>query len=301
MRDVRREDPAAAQAILDSTEQTLAASGHPVADNRILPGEQEASLAWLDTNVLAGTLNSAVGGLGTLEVGGASAQVAFRSPTATGKAVTLMHVDGKEIPVVAVSYLGLGGNDARGLMQDANDAGSFCFPNNTAGTAPTVYLPKAVRPVNATTARFSWTRCASAYDAVITSVGAVRNMAAQVSPTQLHTLPGFSGKKFVGLGSIPLIFTTLGVASTKDESAAVHDAVATTCAGPGAWSRAAALYPTALVSFADTLCSTATYQHELIFSAKGVGIRPDRFAALDSRLPRPPAWTSGYAITRMDP
>jgi hypothetical protein len=192
MRDVRRDDPAAAQAILDSTAQTLAASGHPVTDNRILPGEQEASLAWLDANVVAGTLDHASSSIGTLEVGGASAQVAFRSPTTHGKAVSQLRVNGTDVFVVAVSYLRLGGNDARDLMQAANDAGSFCFPNNVAGSTPVIYVPKAVRPVNASTAMYSWSRCAHAYDTVITSVGAVRTAAAPVPPAQLRTLPGRS-------------------------------------------------------------------------------------------------------------
>ena len=301
MRDVRRDDPAAAQAILDSTAQTLAASGHLVTDNRILPGEQEASLAWLDANVVAGTLDHASSSIGTLEVGGASAQVAFRSPTTHGKAVSQLRVNGTDVFVVAVSYLRLGGNDARDLMQAANDAGSFCFPNNVAGSTPVIYVPKAVRPVNASTAMYSWSRCAHAYDTVITSVGAVRTTAAPVPPAQLRTLPGFAGTTFIGLGSIPLIFTTLGAAGAKDIPAAVRAKIAATCMGPGAWTHSAALYPPSLASFADTLCSTSTYEYELAFSTKGVGIRSDHFTVLDPNAPQQPAWTSGYAITRLHP
>ena len=301
MRDVRRENPAAAQAILDSTAQTIAASGHPAADNRILPGEQEASLAWLDTNVLAGTLDRANASVGTLEVGGASAQVAFRSPMSHGRGVSHIQVDGKDIPVVAVSYLGLGSNDALGLMQVANDAGSFCFPNNTAGSMPAVYLPTAVRPVNASTAMYSWSRCAHAYDSVITSVGALHTAAAPVPPAQLRTLPGVAGTTFMGLGSIPLIATTLGAGKARDMRTAIREKVTQTCRGPGAWSRAAALYPASLVSFADTLCSTGTFEHQLIFSSTGVGIRPDHFALVDPTDPLQPGWIAGYATTRLDP
>jgi len=301
MRDVRRDDPAAAQAILDSTAQTMAASGHPVTDNRILPGEQEASLAWLDTNVLAGTLDRDNASVGTLEVGGASAQVAFRSPTSQGKAVTHVRVNGKNIPVVAVSYLGLGSNDARDVMQAANDAGSFCFPNNPVGNTPVVYVTKAARPVDASTAMYSWARCAHAYDSVITSIGSLRNSSAQVPPSQLRTLPGFTRTRFMGLGNIPLIFTTLGVAKVTDERAALRAKVPATCTGSNAWTRSAALYPTSLASFADTLCSTSTYEYQLVFGAKGVGIQPQNFTVLDPNAPQQPSWTSGYATTRFHP
>jgi hypothetical protein len=129
----------------------------------------------------------------------------------------------------------------------------------------------------------------------------VRTAAAPVPPAQLRTLPGFDGTTFLGLGSIPLIFTTLGAAGAKDIPAAVRAKVAGTCMGPGAWSHTAALYPPSLASFADTLCSTSTYEYELAFSPKGVGIRSDHFTVLDPNAPQQPAWTSGYAITRLHP
>jgi hypothetical protein len=129
LRDVRLEDRGAAQAILDSAGTSINASGHPIADNRILPAVQEATLAWLDANVLGGTLDKKKDGFGIVEIGGASAQVAFRSPDVNGRAVQIIRVANQAIPVIAVSYLGLGPNDARSRMQAAHDAGSFCFPN----------------------------------------------------------------------------------------------------------------------------------------------------------------------------
>lgn len=301
MRNVRSADPLAAQAILDSTANAIAVSGHPLADNQILPGIQEASLAWLDANAILGTLNRPDGGIGTIEVGGASAQVAFRSPHRTGKAVSTVHVAGMDIPVVAVSYLGLGGNDARTLMQGANDAGSFCFPNNTSGTAPLIYQTKATRPVNASTAHFSWNRCAAAYEATITSVGTRRSEAAPVPPSELRSLPGFAGRQFLGLGSIPLIFRVLGADRAPDEGTALRAGAVTTCTGPGAWTRSAALYPAELSFFAETLCSTATYEHELIFSPTGVGIRAENFSVISPQASEKPSWTAGYAITKLTP
>jgi len=301
MRNVRRDDRAAAQAIFDSTAETIAASGHPVADNRILPAVQEATLAWLDANVLAGTLDRKSGSIGIVEVGGASAQVAFRSPVDTGRAVRQLRVEGQAIPVVAVSYLGLGGNDARALMQAANDAGSFCFPNNATGATPDTYVGRSVRPVDARTAQYSWTRCATAYDGTIATVGAQRTAAATVPPSRLRDLPGFDAADFVGLGSLPFTLGDLGVAEAANEKTALRGATTSTCSGDDAWAKVLARYAGRSSTFADTLCSNGTYAYELLFGTTGVGVNHRRFTVDDAAFPRSPAWTSGYAITVLDP
>ena len=228
MRNVRRDDRAAAQAVFDSTAAAIAASGHPVADNRILPAVQEATLAWLDANVLAGTLDRTRGGIGIIEVGGASAQVAFRSPVDTGQAVRQVRVEGRVIPVVAVSYLGLGGNDSLSLMQAENDAGSFCFPNNAAGAPPDTYVSRSARPVDSSTARYSWSRCATAYDWTIATVGEERTVAAAVPPSRLRDLPGFDAANFVGLGGAPFTLGDLGVADAANEKTALLGATTST-------------------------------------------------------------------------
>lgn len=300
MRNVRRDDRAAAQAILDGTAASISASGHPLAANRILPAVQEATLAWLDSNALAGTLDKKQGGIGIVEIGGASAQVAFRSPVAKGRGVQQVKVAGQVIPVVAVSYLGLGGNDARALMQGANDAGSFCFPNNASGNAPTTYVSTSVRPVNASTAQFSWDRCGTAFDGTITTVGQERTAAATVPPSALRTLPGFDAANFVGLGSLPFTYGDLGIAEATNEKTALRGATTASCTGNDAWAKVLSLFAGRSATFADTLCSNGAYSYELLFGASGVGVDHQRFTVDDSAFSRSPAWTSGYAITVLD-
>ena len=300
MRNVRRDDRMAAQAILDSTAATIANSGHPVTDNRILPAVQEATLAWLDSNVLAGTLAKKQGGISIVEIGGASAQVAFRSPVAKGPAVQQVQVDGQVIPVVAVSYLGLGLNDARSLMQEANDAGSFCFPSKAGGQPPSTYVSSSERPVNASTASFFWSRCSNAFADTITSVGAERTAAASVPPSVLRSLPGFDLSSFVGLGSLPFTYGDLGIESAGNEKTALRGVTTNSCTGTDAWPKVLSLYAGRSTTFADTICSNGTYSYELLFGATGVGVSPKRFTIDYSAFSRSPAWTSGFAITVLD-
>jgi hypothetical protein len=301
LRNVRADDRAAAQAILASGRTAIAESGYRVADARILPAVQEATLAWLDANALRDTVESKRRSVGIIEIGGASAQVAFRSPTAEGRAVQIVRVDGKEIPVVGVSYLGLGGNDVRSLMQDANDAGSFCFPNNASGQEPTIYLRAADRPVAADTARFNWKRCAQAFEQTILEVGDVRTAAAPVAPSGIRQLSGFTTSNFLGIGRIPLVFADLKITDAAEKRTALRQAVRGACDGTNAWPKVTALFEGRSTAFADTLCPSGVSQYEFLFGQGGLAVDSERLLLQESSGSRAPAWSSGYAITVLDP
>lgn len=300
MRNVRRDNPTTAQAILTSTAAAIERAGHPIAANMILPGVQEATLAWLDANAIAGTLQNARRTFGIIEIGGASAQVAFRSNQTEGRGIYQVRVEGASIPVVAASYLGLGGNDARTLMQGQNDAGSFCFPNNAPGADPALYVANAVRPVAAVTAKYAWDRCANAYRRVITTIGGQRTTEARIAPWQLRDQPTFEGTSFIGLGSIPPTLTDLGISSAGNLKPTLKRSVTRTCSGGDAWVRVQSLFVGRSNAFADTLCSTGTYQYEFVFGSRGIGVDGRNFLVGDGRFTRSPAWTSGYAITVLD-
>lgn len=301
LRNVRNADPAAAQAILSSTASAIRAAGHPIAANRILPGVQEATLAWLDTNALADTLDGNRRTLGIVEIGGASAQVAFESSDIEGRSVHVVTVDGSSIPVVATSYLGLGANDARDFMQAENDAGSFCFPNNAAGIDPLIYMSDSSRPVESGTARYSWDRCAHAYLSVITQVGRQRTSTARTAPWQLRDVPTFATTKFIGLGGIPFNYSDLMIPPSANPRAALKGSTQRTCAGPNAWQRVNTLFVGRSNSIAETICSSSTYQYQFLFGDRGIELAPNQLIVSTANLPRAPAWTSGYAITVLDP
>lgn len=301
LRNVRADDRVAAQAILASGRAAITESGYPVADARILPAVQEATLAWLDANALGNTLGSKRGSVGIIEIGGASAQVAFRSPQANGPAVHTVRVDGQEIPVTGLSYLGLGGNDIRSLMQDANDAGSFCFPNNAPGQTPSTYLITATRPVAADTARFNWKRCSKAFTKTIAQVGEVRTAAAPVAPVNARNLVGFSVTNFVGIGRIPLVYADLKLVNPANKRTALERAIRTTCEGSNAWPRVVALFEGRSAAFADTLCSSGVSEYAFLYGEQGLGVNPKRLTIPDASQARQPSWPSGYAITVLDP
>jgi len=299
MRRLALDDPAAARAILASTRATIGDSGFPLRANRILPDTQEASLAWLDANAAAGTLDRPADDIGILEVGGASAQVAFRSPRTEGPGVSSLRVQGRDIHVVAISYLGLGANEARDLMQGQTGGGKECFPNNASGNDPVDYLAGSLTPVPSAEASFRGFTCGRAY------AGVVRDRAGEypreLRPRNLDALPGFTRADFVGLGAVAVTYADFRIDSDAPPRRALRQAMQTTCTGPDAWPAVRALFPTPTPSFAETQCSSAAYLGEFIFGPWGVGLDPSRFDPRPDFPGGQPSWPKGYAITVLHP
>jgi hypothetical protein len=299
MRRLKLNDPVAVRDIFASTRATIDASGFPLRANRILPDTQEALLAWLDANARTGTLGTPSQDIGVVEVGGASAQVAFRSPRASGPGVAAVRVNGKDIHVVAISYLGLGANEARGFMQAAADGGEVCFPNNASGTDPVDYLSTSSLPVPSAQADFRGSPCGRAYATVVQDVAGAYPRA--VRPRNLSDLPGFARATFVGLGSIPFVYSDFAIAPDADERRALQSAIRMNCKGADAWQTVSALFPAGSQSFAETQCSSGAYLDRFLFSDVGVGLDPARFDAQSDLPGGDPSWSEGYAITALHP
>lgn len=299
LRRVRLDDPVAAREILASTRATLTASGFPLNANRILPGTQEGLLAWLDANATAGTLDSPGKDIGIVEVGGASAQVAFRSPRPTGPGVSTIRVDGRELHAVAVSYLGLGNNESRALMQKRSSGGAFCFPNNASGTDPVDYLPKSSTPVNSSQASYRGSPCGRAYNDVIEQVG--RLYPREIRPRNLSELAGFTRSHFIGLGSPRFVYSNFAIPADADDRRSLQAALHTTCKGADAWVKVRALFPAGSTPLAETQCSSGAYLNQLFFGPAGIGLDPARFDARAALPDGDPSWPAGYAITALHP
>lgn len=299
MRRVKLDDPVAAREILASTRATLAASGFPLHANRILPDTQEGLLAWLDANANAGTLDAPGKDIGIVEVGGASAQVAFRSPRTSGPGVSTVRVNGRDLHAVAVSYLGLGNNESRALMQRKTSGGGSCFPNNASGMDPVDYLSTSSMPVNSAQASYRGSTCGRAYADVINEVG--RTYPREVRPRNLRNLAGFTGAHFIGLGTPRFVYSDFAIPTDADDRRALQIALRTTCKGDDAWLRVQALFPAGSQSFAETQCSSGAYLNQLFFGPTGIRLDPSRFDARAMLPGGDPSWPAGYAITALHP
>lgn len=303
MRRLKLNDPVAVREIFASTRTAIEESGFPLRANKILPDFQEALLAWLDANARAGTLGTPRKDIGIVEVGGASAQVAFRSPRASGPGVRSVTVSGRDISVVAISYLGLGANEARGFMQVATSGGKRCFPNNASGTDPVDYLATSDLPVPSAEADFVGAACRKAYTGVVKQVASLYPR--EVRPRNLSKLPGFARAAFVGLGAIPYVYSDFKIPADANERRGLQAAVRTNCTGADAWAKVRALIPAPTPfgqpSVAETLCSSGSYLGQFFFGPTGIGLDPARFDAQPDLPGGEPSWSEGYAITVLHP
>ena len=299
MRLVREQDPLAASAILASTGQSLSASAHPVLANKILPGSKEALFAWVDANAQAGSLDEPAPNVGTAEIGGASAQVAFLSSKPRGPGVVKARVGGRTLPVVAVSYLGLGADQARDTMKSVTRGGLPCFPNNASGQNPEFYAVTSSRPVPSGQALFQPAACADANRTVIRRDMSSRSVPKDLWLRNLRDRPGFEESRFIGVATVAYTYQDLGLGGTAVPQSEFDRKLRETCAGADAWPRVLALYAGTSTAFADLLCSNGSYVKQFLFGRQGLGVDPERLDAAPDAVD--PSWSEGYALTVLFP
>ncbi len=304
LRGLQTSDPDAVRRIFASARGAIVAAGHPARRVTVMSGQHEAMYAWIDANALLADAGGVFGRIGIAEVGGASAQIAFATGRDTAKATTTARVGGRDYPLVAISYLGLGVNEARSAMARTGAGPRPCYPNSAPGAEPTVYTVAGDRTVSASRSDFAYAVCSRTYRTVIRKVGADAHNGGEtggVAPYEVRRLPGFAEASFVGVSAVVFSLQGFGVPESRNESARLRRSVRTTCTGPNAWPRVVARYKGDTGPFAQVACSTATYLNAWIFGEVGLGIRSDRFSQGDVLNGESPSWSSGYALSQLDP
>jgi hypothetical protein len=304
LRNVERRDPNAAAAIIASVTAYIPTRGYPVGEVGIMSGQREALYAWVDANAASGTLADGDNTLGIVEVGGASAQVAFQSPKPDGRGVLTTTIGDLTFHVVALSYLGLGQNDARMFMRQSPTQGAECFPNNAPKANPRFYEVKATKPLRASRANFQSRECRVAYDAVITEQGASalnRANNARIKPTGIRNLPGFNQSTFLGVSSIAFNMATFKLSPGPRLGTRFQKAFRSTCTGKNAWKSVTALYASASDPFAEGLCANSEYVYALAYGAKGVGVPQNKLQVDVTLTQGQPSWSKGFALTQLNP
>jgi len=304
LRNVEQRDAAAAAAIVGAVTSYIPTRGYAVGEVAIMSGQREALYAWLDANASDGTLADGDNKIGIVEIGGASAQVAFASPKPGGRGVESVQVGPLTFNVVALSYLGLGQNDARSFMRALGRKGAECFPNNAAKKAPLFYEAQSTTPLKATAANFNTVKCQQAYDAVIKSVGkSALNTTNndRIRPNAISTLPGFSNAKFQGVSSIGFNMNTFKLKPGRALGTRFQKAITTTCTGKNAWAKVSALYQDPQDPFAEGQCANSQYTYQFTYGDQGVGV-PQKNITVDTTLTKnQPSWSKGFALTQLNP
>lgn len=305
-----------ARPILAAVRGALIEGGHPAGRVDILSGAEEGLYAWIDVNLLAGRLSGGATGaeggtaapLGLVEVGGASAQIAFASDAADHPAAIRVRVGKADHTVISVSYLGLGQDRARAAMATragSAEAAAVCFPQGQADDAPFATggqtADGSAIAVPAARAAFG-PGCADLYDQTIAATVADAVNAQAPTLADLRALPGYDGTDFVGVSAVYYGYAGWGLLDgdgtvadpAGDPAAALAGALAAHCTGPGAWARVLAVQPSA--RFAPAACANGAYLHTLLFGADALALLPARLTPTGAIAGQAPSWTRGYAL-----
>lgn len=285
---MRKVDAAAAEQIYESVDESITAAGFALGKTETITGAQEGLFAWADANSLKGTLgNSKKDPIGIVEVGGASAQVAFATTDATqvdeGDLVQVT-INGVAYDVFTHSYLGLGQNDARSQMVEVTDADTKCYPNSE--DAALTYEPNDAVSFAASTAEFNFDTCSLAYE------GVIAERSAEVPPNSLASIAGFESTKFFGLSSIAYAASDFGV-DAEDVQASLAPTVAGECTGTNAWATLAVQFPADQQDFAENACANGSYIATFLAE---LGIANDSLVADAKINGEAPSWTRGFVV-----
>lgn len=287
---MRLVDEPASAAIYSSARNTIAASGLRVGRTETLTGQYEGVYAWVDVNNLAGRLTGGVSTpVGIVEVGGASAQVAFASE-ADDSQVASVSVHGRPYRVFSVSWLGLGQDQARKAMINGTGAGAgtsnnACFPNNAAGVGGTSF-DAAVGGLSVASGSYDFSQCSGLY----------ANVLAPFNVGALAMVPGFADAQLVGVSSASIALSDWRASSDASQLGAN---LAVQCAGVNAYGNQVVSFlgQDPASKFTQNACANGTYVHTLLFGSQGLGLAAGRISASTTLGIASSTWTRGFVLT----
>jgi hypothetical protein len=288
MRLLAQTNPTEADAIYRSVHDTIAGEGYRVGEIRTISGTDEGLYSWADVNYLYRNFHLNKPTKGIIEVGGASAQVAYVTSDVDHPNVVVKTINGVGYPILSVSYLGLGQGEARKAMIAASGPiRNPCYPNNDIGSPPTSFNADTGSPSHVVASgAYQYNDCNGLYQSLIASFH-VRESA---------VAPGFDVTNFVGVSSV---FFALHDWQVLDQPAMLGTRVGELCDGRNAWSLKVAPAQGGASKFAQNACANGTYINALLFSPKnGLGLANGRLAGVERIKGASPTWTRGYVVIR---
>ncbi len=191
--------PSSQIAIYSSVAQTITQESFALGQAATITGQQEGLFSWTDVNYLTDGLRKNNTN-GIIEMGGASSQIAFKSPYGINNSnITSLCANNINYNVYSVSYLGLGQDRARDTMNLAPDYNA-CYPVSYSATVGGVSINGS----------FGFESCIANYK-VVTESPAFSSLA------ETSSQPGFSGTSFIGLASIYYAFAFWNITSNPSQ------------------------------------------------------------------------------------
>lgn len=198
--------PESSQAqIYANVAESIAASGLMVGQVQTITGQYEGVYSWLDVNYLQSNLSNVTATNGILEVGGASAQVAFATTAAqsSNAAIMTINANGRDYNVYSTSFLGLGQDYARAIMNNGENHNQ-CYPAGyTFNGNNSPYFTNALS-INGD---FNYNGCVGNYESVINNYPLING---------INQVANFYTQNFVGVGSVYYALNFWGIESSPN-------------------------------------------------------------------------------------
>jgi len=279
MRLLEQSDAPAAEAIYRSVRRAILNNGYRAGELRTISGDEEGLYAWADVNYLHGNFQPGHRTAGLVEVGGASAQVAYETSQRDHPHVHAVSIAGTSYTVLSVSFLGLGQNEARKAMVLASGPkDNPCYPNNDRGSPPGSFDAGAVVSGN-----YRYGRCEDLYQTVL-SAFRVRD----------KVIAADFGGDFIGVSSV---YHALNNWHVLDRPAMLSQELERQCGGTDAWSLKVVPAQGGASGFAQTACANGTFINTLLFDPRhGLGLSGERIHGVGQINGQSPSWTRGYLL-----
>jgi apyrase len=229
------------QKIFAAIKATLQKQHFKIGRIETISGEEEGYFGWLDLNYLSQTFQNKAKTIGSLDLGGASTQIAFvLNSNEQGKANYVITLNNIKYPVFSKTFLGLGKNQARKSINKASLAAK-CYP---AG-----YKMNGV-----TSSGYDYQACSRVYGNLL------KSFHVQVA------LPSYADAKFVGYSYFYDELHIFGLGAHPDKStlsAKIQSVCAQSFAG------LLEKFPNENEDNLANYCANATYIEQLLFGKYG--------------------------------
>lgn len=211
---------------------------YPIRRIQTIAGDDEALYAWLDVNYLNNTFHAKSASVGTLDMGGASTQIAFELSNAStvkipAESISHIKIGNQAYTVFRSSYLGLGQDQLRAKVNESNGAFS-CYPMNY--------------PLPNTTGAFNFGDCQQQYQTTLSAYQPI-----------FSSIPHFSGEMIAFSGFYyQFNFFKEDPHTTREK---FQQKVKEVCGNT--WEKLQQQYPSQPADYLATYCANAAY-HDIL-------------------------------------
>lgn len=209
-------------------------------DIETISGKKEGIYDWLDVNYLSGNFANGLSTIGTIDMGGASTQIAFETKdNSKADDKELLNIAGKKYWVYSKSFLGLGQDEARKAMIEkvGEQQASACFPAEAPFSSKTL-------------GDFNFKNCTAHFAAVIKD----HHVAEQLPALNHYRFAAFSGAFYT--------YDFFAVDKTPERQV-INQSVQDLC-GSG-WAGMKERRPQVPEKYLMTYCSNSAYLDQLFF------------------------------------